>query len=118
MPLAYLRLAACQVAIWAGFAAIPATTLVYESLTQRRMTLASAAGITTLATMAALTLGVVVLLFKILRTNRTLKANPHACLNCLYDLAPDQRICPECGRTQNREDLSPRWRDDLGTSQD
>lgn len=114
MPLAYFRLAACQFAIMLACVAIGLAGFLMSSLSTPATRLSSLGGIATLAAMAVICLTIVPLIFRALHTKRTLKANPHACLNCLYPLAPDQPTCPECGRTQNRQDLSPRWREYLG----
>lgn len=44
------------------------------------------------------------------RVARRIAADPTACLNCHYSLPPDTPVCHECGRRQNREDLSDQWR--------
>lgn len=44
-----------------------------------------------------------------LKATRRLRKNPDMCLNCGYQLEPGARACHECGRAQNREDLSARW---------
>lgn len=48
-------------------------------------------------------------LFLMLSACRRLRKYPDMCLNCGYRLEPGDRSCHECGRVQNREDLSPRW---------
>ena len=54
-----------------------------------------------------------VLFVRYRRIMRALRARPLPCLHCLYPLMADQPICPECGRLQNREDLSDRWKQRL-----
>lgn len=53
----------------------------------------------------------VALLVRYIRIVRALRARPAPCFNCLYTLSDAQTRCPECGRTQNPGDLSPRWRE-------
>lgn len=47
------------------------------------------------------------------RVVRRITDDPSACLNCHYTLPPDTPLCHECGRRQNREDLSDQWRQHL-----
>ena len=54
--------------------------------------------------------------FSLARTRRVVRRitdDPSACLNCHYTLPPDTPVCHECGRRQNREDLSDQWRQHL-----
>jgi hypothetical protein len=53
---------------------------------------------------------ILVLCVRFCRIMRALRTRPLPCLHCLYPLALDQPICPECGRLQNRHALSDPWK--------
>lgn len=69
---------------------------------------------TIIATLSMLTATLVLGVFFTLRGRRISRAvatDPMPCFACLYPLAQDQIVCPECGSHQNVDDLSSQWKE-------